>query len=138
MAVYIAADRELSPVPWNDQAPAFNTAPLGEFDGVVRVQLSKPHVLYLGAHIGCSCGFNYGDVELCDEKDRDEDAAARRSVAALRSYLTDAVRGGAVELYACWEGDWQLPAEHRLEVTPAHFAGDRFRFPERAFYLVHS
>ena len=134
--LYIAADRELPLIAWHEQTPAFHVTPLPEREEAVRRHFSKPHVYYLGAHTGCSCGFAYGHLDLRDEKDQTEDTASRASTAGLRAYLAQVSRDGDVELYSCWEGDWYLPAEHRFEVTTEHFGGDTFSLTERAFYLV--
>jgi hypothetical protein len=56
-AFYLATDRPVDLIPWSESAPAFNVVPLSEVDAKVTSQFSKPSVVYVGAHTGCSCGF---------------------------------------------------------------------------------
>ena len=137
MTVFIAATEPLPFVPWNASAPAFHLQALSDAEGGVRVRFTKPHIYFLGAHTGCSCGFNYGLREIKHQEDRAEEDASRASVAALRAYLEDAVaRQGEVEVFASWEGDWSLEPEQQLQVTPDWFGGESFAMPERVFFRV--
>jgi hypothetical protein len=137
MAVFIAAAEPLPFVPWNPAAPAFHLQALTEAEDGVRVRFTKPHVYFLGAHTGCSCGFNYGLREVRRAEDQAEEVASQASVAALREYLRDAVeRHGAVEVLTSWEEDWSNEPEQRLRITPDWFGGDSFSMPERVLFSV--
>jgi hypothetical protein len=137
MALFIASDEPLPVVEWRESAPAFNTQQLSDAEQGVRRHFTKPHVCYLGAHTGCSCGFAYGQIPPGVHRDEREEAAGRASVAALRQYLAEAVeRLGEVELCSSWEGDWHREPEQRLEVTPEWFGGDTFDMPEKVVFRV--
>ena len=137
MALYLATDEPVSGHAWSQARPSFNIQPLTEGEQLVRSQFSKPNVVYLGAHTGCSCGFSYGHDPLETPEDREEDETARRVVALLRTFLEERLEhAGSVELFACWEGGEQAEPEERLDVTPSHFGGESFRLPERRFYVV--
>lgn len=137
MAVFIAAAEPLPFIRWNEAAPGFHLQALSEADAGVRACFTKPHVYFLGAHTGCSCGFNYGLREVKREEDHAEDVASQASVAALRAYLRDAVTSqGEVELFTSWETDWHGEPDERLQVTPDWFSGDTFEMPERTFFRV--
>jgi hypothetical protein len=139
MALYVAAAEPLPIVGWNESKPAFNVQELSDSEQIVRRHFTKPHVYYLGAHTGCSCGFAFGQLESTSAEDEAEETAGRASVAALQKYLRDAVqRTGEVELYSCWEGDQGHVPEQNIDITPESFAGDAFRFPEKAFFRVRS
>ncbi len=137
MAVFIAAAEPLPFIPWNESAPAFHLQALSDVETEVRARFTKPHVYFLGAHTGCSCGFNYGLRDVRRPEDQAEELASQASVAALRAYLRDAVeRQGEVELLSAWEEDWQNEPEQRLNITPDWFGGDHFAMPERALFKV--
>ena len=118
MVVYLAADSSLPLIAWDEQNPAFNVTELSEYEQSVRGQFHKPYVYYLGSYTGCSCGFSpdsNGGAEL-----------AIKSQEALISYVAQAATSGAVELFVCWEGDWQESPKERLK-----FKLEEFREPER-------
>ncbi len=132
MALFVAADEPLPVIEWRESAPAFNVQVISETEESVRRHFSKPHVYYLGAHTGCSCGFAYGRAAPSSK-----DAAGRASVAALQQYLRDAVqRLGEVELFSSWEGEWNQLPDQRLEVTGDWFGGDTFELPEKVAFRV--
>ena len=133
MAVYLAASTPLPLVPWDAERPAFHVDPLTD-DDAVRVQFSRPHVVYAGSHEGCGCGFEYGRWE--GEKP-EQAAAARATVAALRAYVAGVLEAGEpVELYACWEGEQGEAPAHRLALTPDDLGGPAFWFEERTFAVI--
>lgn len=133
IALYIAADKDPPLVPWNEAAPGFNVVALEEHEHVVAPHFSKPCVRYLGAHTGCSCGFRYSP----SVDDAEDERLGRASVGSLQSYVEEIVRvGDSIELYACWEGDWEEPSRGRREVTPAYFGGESFELTEREVLVV--
>jgi hypothetical protein len=139
MALFLAAAEPLPIIPWSEADRSFNVQLLSESEQVVRRHFTKPNVYYLGAHTGCSCGFSYGQMRLVNAEDQIEDASARRSVAALRQYLDEAVRRlGEVELFSSWEGDWAEEVESSLEVSPEWFGGESFKLPEKVAFRVTS
>ena len=134
MAVYIAADRPLTPVPWNEAEPAFYSESIDPSDRVFA-QFTKRHVLYAGSHEGCGCGFQRGG--LSELREPTESLARRASLDQFAAYLAGEIaRVGAIELYACWEGDQTAPVEHRRALTPTDLGADSFRFLQKEFSLV--
>ena len=145
LALFLATTKPVAPVPLNDANPQFNIQPITDRERPVLAQFSKPSVVYLGSHTGCSCGFGYcmhGDPPPePPEVDTPEDVAelerVRASVSALRACLAECLsREEAVELFACWEGDEESQPEERADVTPEHFGGDSFRLIQKGFYVV--
>jgi len=136
MMVYIAADEPLPLIEWQENVSIFCVMELSEDEKLVRRQFSKPFVYYLGSYEGCSCGFSYNNEPIEDEDDRRGDAVARESVRQLSKYLSDAVRRGSVEMYACWDGDQEAEPEERLEVGADFFGGEAFAFKEKQFFKV--
>jgi hypothetical protein len=137
MAVFVAAAEPLPFIPWNAAEPAFHLQAISDGEQGVRARFTKPNVYFLGAHTGCSCGFNYGLRDVKGAEDQAEEVASQASVAALRAYLRDAVeRQGEVELFASWEEDWLTEPEQRLQITPDWFGGDSFAMPENVLFRV--
>lgn len=121
MVVYAASDAPLPLLPDDGPVQLWARGLEGREDRV-RKHFTKPHVVYLGSHTGCSCGFSYGHSSASD-------IDARESVGALGRYLAEAVeRGGPVEVYACWTGDEGREVAKRVTVTPAFFAPDSESF----------
>jgi hypothetical protein len=130
MVLYLGSDAPLPRVPWRDDAPGFHVQELGEHERPARARLPLPHVVYAGAHEGCGCGFQLGELP---DPAHDEDAPARRaSLRALADYVEARLRAGArVELYACWSGDEGEPVEHHRALSVADLRGDDFALVER-------
>ena len=128
MGVYLAADRPLALREWDEQRPSFNVTELSEDEAAVRGRFSKPHVYYLGAYTGCSCGFTV------DEDG--EEADAERSVVDLVAYVRDAAGEGTVELFTCWDGDYLEPAARRLELRAGDLGDPEQWFDELTFATI--
>jgi hypothetical protein len=135
MAVYIAADAPLPLIPWDETRRTFHVSELSKEDEPVRVQFSKPYVVYAGSHEGCGCGFAYGQYP--EHEELEDAAACMESVSRLSGYLQDVIsRVGAVEVFACWEGQQGDVPTRRRKVTPAAIGGAAFWFEEREFLTV--
>jgi hypothetical protein len=137
--VYIAADRPLPLIEWQENNPGFWTGAIQE-DGV-RKQFTKPYVYEAGSHEGCGCGFAYGIWPIDDDSPwaegrRADEEAGRESVRRLSEYLSRAVEEGEVELYACWDGDQEKDPVERATITPADLGGPAFEFKDSQFLIV--
>ena len=53
LAVYLASDKPLPLVEWNEKQPKFNVLPLDDRDTQVTKQFRNPFVVYAGSHEGC-------------------------------------------------------------------------------------
>jgi hypothetical protein len=137
MGLYVASDQPIAATAWSETKPGFHVQHVTEADDRVRVQFSKAHVMYLGAHTGCSCGFSYEMSEPESDEDRENNRLGRGSVEALRAFLWEQLAVmPEVELFSCWQGDEGAAPEARVRVTPDHFGGGEFDLPERVFYRV--
>lgn len=130
--VYLGSDVELPQVKWEEAAPAFNTQPLSDTEERVRIQFSLPHVIYLGSHDGCSCGFfREDDDESEDKNQRDEDTKR------LSNYLHEALEVGAnLEMFLCWQGGEMDPQVTRKKLTPKDFLTPEFPLKENEFTTI--
>ncbi|HEY0076734.1 MAG TPA: hypothetical protein VGB77_21805 [Abditibacteriaceae bacterium] len=136
MVLYVASDKPLPLIAWDENNPNFHVKELHESSAGVRKQFSKPYVYYLGSDQGCGCGFSYGQFV----NDNDE-LKSRESVSRLSKYLSQAVEiAGPLELYSCWSGDEEEPPEFKEVVTfeeiPGEIGGEAFAFQEREFIKI--
>jgi len=136
MLVYLAADISLGLIAWNDSAPAFNTSALAPDEERVRVQFSKPNVIYAGSYEGCSCGFQLGKYRP-HPRDAEEREQQRKSLREFADYLREQLlHTDLVEVFACWDGDQGAAPEHRRTLTPSALENDSFFFLEKELSTV--
>ena len=127
MMLYIAANETLPLIAWNKRQPAFNVSNIGRFSRHVRTQFSKPHVYFVGAHTGCSCGFLDSQIE----------SDAKASICKLSEYLSNALETTeTLELFSCWCGDENTEPETRQTLTPQDIMSDDFVLDELQFITV--
>jgi hypothetical protein len=133
-ALYVASDDPIATTDRDEPASVFFVREIEGHQRRVRRQVSKPQVRHLGAHTGCSCGFTY---EARYPSSMESEEGGRRSVDELRRFITRHVAGGRdIELYHCWEGDEDEPAERQVDVSPDHFGGESFRLLDKTLYRV--
>jgi hypothetical protein len=132
--VFLGSDIELPHVEWEEASPAFNTQKLSDGEERVRIQFSLPHVIYLGSHDGCSCGFfGEGDDEPEDQNQRNEDAKK------LSNYLSQALKAEAkLEMFLCWQGGEVDPQVSRKQLMPEDFLLPGFPLKENEFATIVS
>lgn len=136
MMVYLAGDLPLREVAWNEDAPAFNASPLAPNDQRVLRQFSKPHVIYAGSHEGCGCGFQLGEYPA-EYVDPVEMSRQRQSLRQFAAYLREeTARVGALEVFACWDGDQEAVPEHQRVLTPSSIESDSFFFLEKELSII--
>ena len=109
----------------------------------VRQWFSLPHVCFVGAHTGCSCGFPYVGADepieywegMFDEsEDRQNDI---RSMEALLDLVRPHVlESGFVELYPVWNGEEALPPIGTVGLSLGPVRAETFVFTERFLYRV--
>ncbi len=138
MMIYLAADVPLPLVPWDEEEPGFHVDEISETEEGVRAQFQKAHVVYVGSHEGCGCGFQYGKWPE-GTHEPSELALCQASKAALAEYLSEqAGRVGRIELFACWDGDQEAIPEHQRSLAPAELAKPEFFFLEKELIAVGS
>ena len=129
MALYLATDKSIPTIDWSPGS-AIAVQELGLSEERVREQFTKPHVRYIGAHGGCSCGFAY------DPTDPSSDSSLQ-SLAELRNllerYLSDV---DDAELFYCWEGDEGREPYRRIDAVSEDFGTDACPLKTTALYRV--
>lgn len=106
---FIASDKELPTIEWNNEVPDFYVHNLKEPDygyKEIRSILCKRYLYNVGAHTGCGCGFSYGIYEPLDEDDIQEDLKGKSSVNKLFQYIRENLQiCDSIELFSCWAGN---------------------------------
>ncbi|HYH63770.1 MAG TPA: hypothetical protein VD866_03635 [Urbifossiella sp.] len=136
MVVFVASDYPLPTWPWDQTRPAFHVTEVTDPADSIRQRFTKPYVFYAGSHEGCGCGFHYGPYG-----GGDPDAAVEPVVADCRrrfgDYLAVALQHQSeVEVYACWSGDEEAPAEYHDRATPAELGMGEVYVRERELVIV--
>lgn len=136
-ALYIASDKPLPLIEWNEDKPGFCVMELQEREEVVRKQFTLPFVVYAGSFEGCSCGFVYDDEPIDDDEfEQQYDRQARESVRKLSEYVSSILKDGSVEMFACWEGEQEDEPDESLVVGPEFFDREEFGFEDGKHYKV--
>lgn len=126
--VFIAADKPLPLVTWNEENPSFTVIELHKTQEWVQKQFSKEFVYELGSAFGCGCGFGYGFNEPQNDEQRKDEEEARKSVQELSAYLSQVIQFSSIEIFANDGNEWNFDEIERLTVTPKYFGGDSFDF----------
>ena len=130
LTVCLASAAPQPVVPWDQQRPAFNAGPLDRFEEGLRRRFSLLHVVSLGAHTGCACGF------LRDGATDDLEVQSSRE--ALLTYVAAARQHGPVEIYVCWNGDPDPVDLPQIELTAAELLDREDWLEEGRFTIVRS
>ena len=130
LAVYLASDKELPSIPWNEGTPGFHVDELNQTDLGVLQQFPWPNVSYVGSHTFCGCGFQAGEYRGSDHEPPDL-AEREQSLQALSHYLAARLADGAqVRIFACWEGNEETEPEETRRLTAAEIGSPEFWFKE--------
>lgn len=136
MVVYVGSDYPLPTWPWDQARPAFHVTEVNLPDDPVRQRFTKPCVYYAGSYESCGCGFHYGPYGT-DDPDAVVSPATAECRRAFGEYLAVALQHQSeVEVYACWSGDEEAPAEHHGRATPAELASGEVYVRERELVIV--
>ena len=117
--------------------------PVEKGRGAVRQWFSQPHIHFIGAHTGCSCGFPHVVAEtpiewfegmFGDEAERLDDL---RSVGALIQLVTRVLQvDGGAELYPVWNGEEGYAPKGTIELNVGSLVAQRFFLNERFMHAV--
>ena len=131
LMVYVASDKPLPLIDWNENKRAFNVSDLSKYEKNVAAQFELPHVYNAGSHLGCGCGF------LKDFKDDEELALANDNYLRLSIYLNKAREMGANnQIFSCWDGDQEAKPQLREELDLKRLIKTDFEFKEKALYQI--
>lgn len=142
--LYAGTNVELPQIPWNDAARGVHTADLTDHDCAVARQFSLPFVTYLGSDLQCGCGFRNaefanGDITAYEfyGKVPDEDFAKQSNHDQLHALLGGLPSNAEVELFGCWDGDFEQPVEQSVVIPLSGLLEHSFYFRSRYLYQVN-
>lgn len=140
MVLYLGSEETLPIIPYKQEKPAFNTKELDEQEKPVLKHFSSPYVFYIGSNEGCSCSFRHalydkGEWSYVVWEEGEEAVASKADHQALVDYLK-ASKLEKFEIYACWDGDYALPAEFKETISVEDLLDPDFYFKERAHYWI--
>ena len=131
LAVYLASDKPLPLVEWDEDHPRFNVVLITKYEKVVKKQFRNPNVVYAGSHQRCGCGF------FKEGEGGEELAAIQTNYGSLVYYLNELMSSGAsIEIFSCWEGDQGSEPETKERLSLATLGSDGFEFKEKAYYEI--
>lgn len=109
----------------------------------VRQWLSLPVVRFVGAHTGCSCGFEsvianepfefYEGMFEYDKDNEDDLRSMQALVALIRQHVA---RDGRVELFPVWDGDEPKPPLGTIEKRLSALQPETWFFVQHFLYRV--
>jgi len=124
-ALYLASDKELPQISWDNDNPSFNTQELSEAEKPVIKKFTFEHVIYLGSNEGCGCGFMSTDYQ------------PNKNLEYLHDYLSNALsRNSKLEIFLCWEGDQSSSLLAKKSVRLSEFAGPELPLGERELAII--
>jgi hypothetical protein len=140
MTLYLGSEVRLPSIHYNSEQPAFNTKELEEQEKPVLQHFSMPHVLYVGSNTGCGCAFRHALYEKGQWvsvvwEEGEEAVTSQLDHQGLVDYLKSSDLQN-VELYACWDGDYVLPAKHEETIRVDDLSHPDFFFKERGHYWI--
>ena len=131
LAIYIASNIQLSPIPWIEDKPSFYVTELPKNEYEVKKQFALKYVYYVGSHEGCGCGF-FKEGETGKELSKVEE-----NYDNLHQYILNARENGAIiELFSCWEGDQSSKPENNEKIHQSTLREEQFEFKEKWHYEI--
>ena len=137
--LFLAADRPLPLVAWNEEKPEFHLGECSEKEfPVIRKFLFGQFLYEVGSHMGCACAFSYGpDWENFNERELQVWSTSREDFRQFVDYLQQALKiAGRIEIYSGEE--YWFPPLVRRTITIEEILGERFDFNEREYLMMKS
>jgi hypothetical protein len=135
LVLYIASDRKLPVIDWDEAAPSFYVNPNDPDASNAAAHFTKTNMAYVGSDNGCGCGFRSEHDYMID--DPEQIASRTDNQKRLHDYVAACLADEtSVELYSCWSGDESLPLEHDRTILLSELLSDDFAFLERQRTVV--
>ena len=151
LMVWIGTVAAVMPSPEQRNEAALDCVENVPTDAPIRARFASPHVMYVGSHQGCGCGFNSAELawqgfewvaeamallDAMTDEEREELLAAQRSRVRLRELVCGALAAGPVEIYACWAGDEDAAPTREATIDPTWLTERTSPLEERCRYTV--
>lgn len=142
MTLYIGSEQKLPIIPWDKGCPGFHTTELDEREAAILQKISLPNILYVGSDQGCGCGFRHvllekGEWLVYEDEDSEAIEESQKNQEALYKYIRSYVdKNKTVEMYGCWEDEFDKPSEAIEELNVDDLLRYDFYFKERGLYRI--
>lgn len=124
-AVYIGTEKELELghfIP--EQTDIYFEKLTDEEEEHLRPKFNKTNIYYVGSDTSCSCGLVFESENFDDPDEQTNKKSPQRFIDVIKELtLTE-----NIEYYCCWEGDWNLPTEHKREIDIREISLDKNYF----------
>jgi hypothetical protein len=139
LALYIATDKPLPSIPYDEKNPSLNTNHLSQDELSLKKVFSKSFIMYVGSDEGCSCGFRHALLQQDQWYDvvDDQEELSNHNHIELVSFIRSNASGGNLEILACWDGDHNEAILYRETIEAEDLLSDNFYFKERGLYTVN-
>jgi hypothetical protein len=142
--LHISTDVPLTRTAFDENDRHVWVGDVDEYSEPVRAHFSLKEVAYVGSDVYCGCGFRSispGEGERLENRlveagqvDVEGTGRNHRELhALLKSLLRDSDR---VELYGCWDGEYNEQTEQEQELEIDAILSERFFFHERVLYRI--
>ncbi len=142
--LYMASDKPVPTIPWNENERRLNTQDLTDHDRPVIKHFSQPYKKYVGSDMCCGCGFR--NVSLQNGEWPEEAMIGSQSYTGeeqqpnheqLYAFLKELIsENREIELYGCWDGDFAESCEGHSIIPLSKILDKNFFFRERYKYTV--
>jgi len=125
LEVYVGAKSKLPTFEFSKESPGFYIWELSDEKSIAAVKkiLGYEHLYEVGSHMGCACGFSYGEWSRSAPKEDHESRV--KDVVDFCDYLRENAENNELKLFCTW---WQdFPESYESE----HF--DPGSVPEQEF-----
>lgn len=126
VSIYLAGDQPWPDIPRDEAHPAFHTLEAVVYpEEPFRAHFTRSHLISVGCHHGCGCGFQSSEEYDQDGNLVETDLDAFETRRRLAEYLSIALQSQPlVEVLVCCSGDETFPVKTRRRATPNDFASD--------------
>lgn len=142
--LYMASNTFIPDIPFDTNAPALNTQPLSERESPVRRVFEQTNVKFLGSTNHCGCGYRHLSFqnggwpeEYLIAIDPEFGADMQDDHENLHRFLLDQLQhADRIELFGCWDGDFDFPPERHETIGVDDVIRRDFFLRERCHYTV--
>ncbi|MBA9079889.1 hypothetical protein [Rufibacter quisquiliarum] len=78
----------------------------------IRPKFKNPFLYYVGSDTNCSCGLVFDSEEFDNPEEQDN----KKSPTRLLEFINKRTEKEDLELYCCWDGQWDDPIKDRIEL----------------------
>lgn len=133
--IYIASNRELPEIPWNENSPGFYVLEVNQ-EGILKMlrPILKEKKFYEAlSFMGCACGLSYGDWSREDE--REDHEQRMKDVQGFLKYLRDQSIGNELRVFSTSWDEFPDSYESKDWVLST-MVGDEFEVEELTIFSV--